>query len=275
MKIDTAAKDLLFSTVRLVTHSGDGGGSGTGFILDLETHPEHSTPVLITNKHVVDDAIEVSFHLAVSDGGSGVRLGQGQEVRISNAQEAFFGHPDPDVDIAITPIGRVLLESSTRLFYRAIPASFIPDGAALEQLDAIEELVFVGYPDGRWDGVNQTPITRRGITATPIALDFDGEPCFLIDGSVFAGSSGSPVFVYNSGGFTVAGRFAVGQRMMFVGILSATMVRPTPVHFGDLESTLQQEINLGTVFNSRALAETVDHFCANAGITRPRGSSSP
>jgi hypothetical protein len=36
---------------------------------------------------------------------------------------------------------------------------------------------------------------RRGMTATPPQLDYCGRPTFLIDASVFGGSSGSPVFL--------------------------------------------------------------------------------
>ncbi len=120
------------------------------------------------------------------------------------------------------------------MFYRALPASLVPDGVALDALDAIEELIFVGYPDGRWDSANQTPIVRRGITATPVWLDYDGLPYFLIDGAVFPGSSGSPVLVYNSGGFNVGGRFAIGQRLMLVGVLTESLIRNQSVHFGEL-----------------------------------------
>jgi hypothetical protein len=270
MQVDTAAKELLFSTVRLVTESDDGDGtSGTGFIIDLELKTGESTPVLITSRHVVEDATEVSLHFAVGGKERDVRLGGAQQVCILNGREAFFSHPDASIDIAMAPIGKVILQAPKELFYRALPVSLLPDEDALDALDAIEELVFVGYPDGQWDSMNQTPIIRRGITATPVWLDYDGRPCFLIDGSVFEGSSGSPVLVYNSGGFAVGGEFAIGQRLILVGVLTESLIRNRDIAFGELDGSLDQELGLGTVLNARALSHTIDLFCANAGLTRP------
>ncbi|WP_353952514.1 serine protease [Knoellia sp. S7-12] len=269
MQVDTVAKDLLFATVRLVTEAQDGEEtSGTGFILDLELMKGESTPVLVTSRHVVEEATEVSLHLAVAGRDSDVQLRSALQVRMVNGREAFFYHPDDSIDIAIAPIGRVIRDAPERLFYRALPASLVPDADALDALDAIEELIFVGYPDGRWDSINQTPTTRRGITATPVWLDYDGRPYFLIDGGVFPGSSGSPVLIYNTGGFAVGGSFAIGQRMMLVGVLTDSLIRNQSVNFGDLGGSFEQGLGLGTVLNARALVHTIDLFCANAGLTR-------
>ncbi len=268
--MDTAAKDLLFSTLRLITYSANGASSeGTGFIMDLELEPEHSTPVLVTNKHVIEGAEHIELQFALADDEGGVLLGQTQPVRIASGSASFLGHPDSEIDVAIAPIGAIVAAVPQRLFYRAVPMSLLPDEATLADLDAIEDLIFVGYPDGRWDLVNRTPLIRRGITATPVGIDFDGRPCFLIDGSVFAGSSGSPVFVYNSGGFSVGGKFAVGQRMLLVGVLTATLTRERALRFGELSSILEQELHLGMVFNWRAIRETIEALCKNAGIDPP------
>ena len=51
----------------------------------------------------------------------------------------------------------------------------IPAQADLESLDAIEEIVMIGYPNGLWDSVNNMPIARRGITATPVYLNYEGK----------------------------------------------------------------------------------------------------
>lgn len=53
-----------------------------------------------------------------------------------------------------------------------------------------------------WDAYNNMPITRRGITATPLHVDFENAPRFLIDAAIYGGSSGTPVFVFNQGSYT-------------------------------------------------------------------------
>src|SRR5437763_136516 len=54
-------------------------------------------------------------------------------------------------------------------------------------------------------------IPGGGVTANPLQADYDGRPVFLIDASVFPGSSGSPVVICNQGGFATRQGFAVGN----------------------------------------------------------------
>ena len=75
-----------------------------------------------------------------------------------------------------------------------MPIDTLFESEELEQLEAIEEVVLIGYPAGIRDPAHLTPIARKGITATPPAWDYGGRPTFLVDASVFHGSSGSPVF---------------------------------------------------------------------------------
>lgn len=51
-----------------------------------------------------------------------------------------------------------------RLLFRAVLASFHQTAQTLAELDAIEDLTFFGYPDGRWDEVHKTPIVRRALS---------------------------------------------------------------------------------------------------------------
>lgn len=83
-----------------------------------------------------------------------------------------------------------------------IGGDLIPNVKAIEEIDLIETVTFFGYPNGIWDTANFLPIARRGVTATPISIDFQGKKQFLIDASVFPGSSGSPVFIINTGMYT-------------------------------------------------------------------------
>lgn len=200
--------------------------------MDVELFAGQSTPILVTNKHVIHDAACIDVEFLLTSGNGGAALGDTRAVRITNGAQSFLGHPTLGVDVAVAPIGRIIEAAAPdRLFFRAVPASFLPTDT-LSELDAIEDLTFVDYPNGRWDEVHKTPIVCRAITATPVQIDFDGRPCFLLDGSVFAGSSGSPVFIYNSGGFAVGHEFVIGQRMILVGVLAETLVRETALAFG-------------------------------------------
>lgn len=59
----------------------------------------------------------------------------------------------------------------------------------------------IGYPNGIWDAKNNLPIIRKGVTATHPAINFNGKSEFLTDIASFPGSSGSPVFLLNVGGY--------------------------------------------------------------------------
>lgn len=166
--------------------------------------------------------------------------------------------------------------SGTPPFFRAVSPEHVYGEAQVDQLvDAIEEVLFVGYPDSIFDTHNFTPILRTGTTATPIALDFAGKPRFLIDASVFPGSSGSPVFLMDRSGSyrDKNGTIQMGSpRFALLGILHAVRVRQVdadvievPTHFS---VRMADPINLGIVFKAGTIDDCVAPLLAHAGLTR-------
>jgi hypothetical protein len=142
-----------------------------------------------------------------------------------------------------------------------------------QELDAIEEVVFIGYPNGLFDTMNYLPILRTGTTATPIAVDYRGAPAFLIDASVFPGSSGSPVFIANRGTyFTRGGNITVGTRVICLGVLAAVHTRQVQGAVGVLPSRLvaafDEPMDLGIVYKARCIDECVQPFLQQAGLTQ-------
>jgi len=66
-------------------------------------------------------------------------------------------------------------------FFRAIVSEIFLTAETAAELDSLEEVLFVGYPNGLYDSKHFTPVVRRGTTATPLQLDYRGEPAFLVD----------------------------------------------------------------------------------------------
>lgn len=154
-------------------------------------------------------------------------------------------------------------------FFRAIAPEFIPSVDDLEELDALEEVIFIGYPYGIWDTKNLLPIVRKGITATSIGLDFQGENQFLIDASVFPGSSGSPVFIYDKGFYTKKDGYTIPKnRLLFVGILSRVFYKKNKDDIEiiseptiDTQESISKEfLDLGRVFNPLAINEVIESW---------------
>ena len=195
---------------------------------------------------------------------------------IDEFEKIWFGHEKDNVDVAITPFVPILNyihKQGVQIFYKSIPDSLIPNEESLKRIDAIEEVLFIGYPCGLWDQRNFIPIVRKGVTATPIYIDFNGEKQFLIDASVFPGSSGSPVFLYNVGTFWDRKTKAtvVGNRLLFLGILSHVFQMPDTgeVIISSKNMPLvktKQLLDIGIVFKAETIIETIRCFLKSKNI---------
>lgn len=141
--------------------------------------------------------------------------------------------------------------------------SSIPTEEQWKRFDAMEQVVTAGYPRGLRDEVNNLPVTRSGITATPLAFDFLGEPEFLVDMPCFEGGSGSPVLIVsNTIPTKQTGPYSImGNSLVFlVGIQSRSYRFPTKSNIKydsetKLEGTAVVEIplNLGVCIKSTQL----------------------
>ena len=270
MNVNSIAEQLFFTTARIDTITQTGAqGSGTGFFF-THKHGEENFPFVVTNKHVVlgMKAGALSF---LQKRGEQPSLGNGFRLEISDWPDAWFGHPSPDVDIAICPFApleaHIKQQNNVDLFYRSVTTDMIPDREQLDKVDALESVTFIGYPNGIWDKANLLPVARRGITASPLAIDFENTPRFLIDASVFGGSSGSPVFLLNQGMYSdKSGMTTVGSRCLFLGVISAVFFRtqlnyivsvPIPTQVRPMAEQ-QEMIDLGIVVKARTVVETVE-----------------
>lgn len=281
MDVNTLYKDLMFSVVRLVTSKADGSGStGTSLLVDLELTEGNMVPVLVTNKHVVKDASEISLHIPMAQGPQRVVLGDTIEVKMQLEGDGFFSPSDGDVDIAIIPFGAVLMGLRNEFpgrspFIRPLPVSEFPSSEEYASLDALEQVFFLGFPDGRWDSVNRTPILRQGVTATPATLHFDGGPKFLIDASVFPGSSGSPLFVARTRTLRYDTELVTEQLAIFAGIVTESYERENTVPVFATEVGVPESLDLGVVTNLAAIKQALDQYCDYAKVQRPKFRTAP
>lgn len=278
MQVDSVAENLFFTTVRIDTVAIDGSqGSGTGFLYAHKISESQHAIFVVTNKHVVNGmrSGSLTFHQMKDEKPD---LGSGFRLDIQDWSQAWFGHPKPDVDIAIVPFlpleAHIKQQNAVDLFYRCVDSSMLPSPEQMEQLDAIETVTFIGYPNGIWDKTNLIPVARRGTTATPLSVDFEGTPRFVIDASVFGGSSGSPVFIFNQGMYTdKRGNTSISSRLLFVGVVAAVFFRtefnqivavPIPTHTRPMAQQ-REMIDLGIVFKARTVVETIQAFIQTRG----------
>lgn len=268
MEIDSISKKLLFNTVRVDTVLEDGSeGSGTAFVVS-HAHKRGTHNFIVTNRHLVEGVRRGGLVFTQKRQGQPA-LGQRFQINIEDFPHAWFLHPDPEVDLAIIPmrpLEQAAHDQGVELYYHVIDSRLAPDATVLRALDALEEILFVGYPSGVWDQVNLMPILRRGTTATPMALDFEGRPEFLIDAAVYPGSSGSPVFVYQPD--LNRRTQSMGRKFIFAGVIAAVFFReeenqlvPAPVPANNDGRFIGSEmIDLGLVIKAQAVIDTIEAY---------------
>lgn len=219
------SEQLTFSTARIECETPQGLATGTGFFFRFLDDGNNHIPAFVTNKHVVKGALRGWFHLTIATSEEAPQTGNHIRLALDNFEQRWIPHPDANVDLCIMPIASLLTEAAAaghKFFYIALDKTLIPSPSELTELTAMEEVVMIGYPNGIWDAVNNMPIIRRGVTATHPNLDYEGRKEFMIDAACFPGSSGSPVFLFNIGGYASKdGGMVIGTRIKLLGALYA------------------------------------------------------
>lgn len=194
--------------------------SGTGFFYNYPADEGQQVPVLITNKHVIEGTSALQFIVHTSTIKDAKKPdGNGA---ISSIATDWVSHPNPKIDLCAVLVGPAMNTMNPPPFFRTLDPTLIKTQKELENLNAVEDVLMVGYPNGLWDATNNFPLLRRGITASHPAVDFDvdGVPTTVVDVASFPGSSGSPVFIYNNGTISdKKGNTTVGTRVIFLGVL--------------------------------------------------------
>lgn len=278
----SCAENLMHTTVKITLLSEDYQeiGSATGFFFDFckvtgEDGHSLTIPTIVSNRHVFQGAkcVKLSFtrenaeHLPIYGKMNHYLLDE------SILKTVVF-HPDDAVDLAVLPIAGILLgctQQGEPVFYRALETSLIPTENEWKELNAIEDIIMVGYPKGLWDEVNNLPLFRRGITATHPAFDFQGKKEFLMDMACFRGSSGSPIVQLHEGAYSDPRRngLVLGSKIKLLGIQYSSPVFselgklfPVPVQSADFEiaPVMQNFINIGYAIKSTELLAFENYF---------------
>jgi hypothetical protein len=272
IKPESIFENILFTTVRIeASLPNNSTSTGTGFVFNYVKNDEQYLFV-VTNKHVIKNSIKGKLTFNQSDGEKPI-LGKVFTIDYSNFESQWIGHSQDDIDVAIMPFAPVLNELSNRgvqIFFRSVTPDLIPSDKLLrEDIDAVEDIVFVGYPSDIYDRRNLLPVVRKGITATPISVDFEGKPIFLIDASIFPGSSGSPVFLCNIGSYSPKGKgLVVGSRIFFLGVVASVFIRKdlNTIELIDIPTgrvpivATTQMVDLGIVYKSIVIKELIEKF---------------
>lgn len=261
MKEPTFLHGISYITARIAVEirGSDKTSIGTGFFYQapLPDGSDRSITLLISNKHVfLDSSAVLTITLNQKDAEGGPAYGTTKTFETANFSVIYFEHPDPEVDLACVNASGI---SHNNAFYRNLDSSFI-DPIDYSQLVPGHAVIFVGYPDNRYDVVHNLPLVRSGAIASLPSVDFNGKGQIVIDAQVFQGSSGSPVFA------------AYGGRYHLLGVISETMIRHSMLQTipSNLKAAgVQQILGLGIAIKQRHVKELIDHAVSEFLVRNP------
>jgi V8-like Glu-specific endopeptidase len=217
------SEQLLFSTVRVEVDLGAETSVGTGFFFGYKINEEIEITVIITNKHVLEGGNTARFKVHLAADQEQKPSGTSHWVVLGNLKNQWTPHPDQNIDLCAVPIGALskLVQEQTgkKVYYIKLDETLIPNDDELAALQAVENVLMIGYPTGLWDEENNLPLVRRGITATHPAIDYKKKSITVIDAACFPGSSGSPVLLVDEGGYASKGGFVLSSRVKLLGVL--------------------------------------------------------
>lgn len=218
--------NLFQATCKMISYSGsEQSGVGTTFFTRY-----NNTLFLITTFHQVYETSHVRILVLVDD-----ELNKRQTLEIPSSNFLKI----KEVDLAIADVTNLIKQTAETKNLK-LKAFVLDDNLdLLNKIDLLDDIFFIGYPSGLIDKQNLTPLLRRCGFSSIYSQDFNGEPTFIIDGSVFPGSSGSPVF-------------HVGEKITLLGIISSSVIKKSEAE--------TQFIDLGTVIKTKAILALIKTY---------------
>jgi Trypsin-like peptidase domain len=192
MNQDIKIEPLLLTTTRVQTFTGARLlTSASGFFFEREERL-----FLVTSRHVVvdkptghfPDRIEIEIHtdhtnLTRSIGLSVLLYRDGKSIWRQGKDAGG------EIDVAVIELERAALPPS------AVLRCFTPAHLQhpLEEVEAGDSLLIVGFPLGFHDELHHLPVVRQAVIASSFGLRFQGKGYFLTDARTHSGTSGAPV----------------------------------------------------------------------------------
>jgi hypothetical protein len=278
----TLAEQLIHSTIMIRCSNAKGEpSSGTGFLFSFFRVGDQSVPAIVTNKHVISGARTGQLRFTLQKDGK-PDYGSFVDIKLDNFENLWIPHDLAEVDLAIFPCGKLLgdlIKIDKNPFTVGVEKDLVLSDDSRRDLTPLEDLIVIGYPDGISDSKNNTPILRKGITATPVFLDFEGRKEFLIDAAIYPGSSGSPVYLFNIGAYpSKDGGIAIGNRVKLLGVVYAVAqhsvngeirIVPAPTQATPIVSSLIPN-NLGVCIAASRILE-FEPILMRLGVRPPTG----
>jgi hypothetical protein len=198
---------------------------GTAFLVGRpkKADPSHSTIVMVTAGHVVDEIVGDDAFIILrkkNADGSFTRLPHQIKIR-DKGSPLFVHHPVADV-VAM------YISVPDNVELTLAPTSLLAEDKDFEHFEIHpgDELLCLGYPLGVEASEAGFPILRSGKIASYPITPAKKVKSFLYDFRVFPGNSGGPVYFYQSNR-TYEGKTHLGETIQFIaGLVSEQSYQP-------------------------------------------------
>lgn len=252
-------EEFCYTTVRLFCENSKGEQTiGTGFFYKND----NGNLYIITNKHVIEGVVKIEFLIHRCDEKQNPVFDNITIEQNGRIADLCLFHKDDTVDLCAINANWVYDKNLPvkNLFVKCFTPQNIPSKSQIDEIDAIEDVIMIGYPDGIMDNHNNMPIFRKGITATHYKYDFNNQKEFLIDVPAIGGSSGSPILLCEQNRFKIIDNSTVvpQNRLFLLGINRAAF------YYGFGLAKNKQNLteifsNLGVVIKSERILELFDN----------------
>ena len=208
--------------------------------------------ILVTNKHVFENAVTADLYLTILNNNTQAYENKTLSITIGND---IKHHAKYD----ISTLDFTNINDSLKMSNLTPQITMINETAVVtdyDNLDFIQEILMIGYPDGIIDLIKNNPVVRTGVTATPIKHKYNNEEVFLTDIPTFWGSSGSPILIPDGNG-----------SVRLVGLNYETILNERPVYDKNAGSSdrniigyVQIPNDIGIAISSIIIKEMLDLY---------------
>ena len=222
---------------------------GTGFFYHVSPNDGTDCDLLflISNKHVFKDSRgKLTISLNRRKTGYMPDFGNIRTFIHNGFEHIYYAHPNPEVDLACVDVSDI---PPTDAFTKFLNHSLLRE-IDYEKVALGSDVIFVGYPRGYYDDVNNLPLIRKGSISSMPNVDFKGKGQIVIDAQIFPGSSGSPVFVSWDKEYSLLGVISQAVYGDF-----ALQNIPTNMR----RNKIRQLLGLGIVVKQRYVRELIDY----------------
>lgn len=211
----------------------------TGFFIRFN---KSDSVYLVTARHCVENKKIVTAAFRKSE----YTCSQNEAVYCQNFSEKIIYHPNDKIDLAAIKIPHEFPAGLKLEQYVVDPIleSKILTIEEIQNLNYVEDVIVFGCPRGLWSTQSSLCIATSGITSTPIAVPYSDTIDFIINSSLYPGSSGSPVFVQ------------VGNILKLAGI--TVKVHHKDVGTDSHNQIIYDHLNLCDILSSQKLLELAD-----------------